>query len=176
MLGGDHHRVHPQGAVLSVILHRDLGLAIRAQVVHQSLLADLGQTAGQPLGQRDGQRHQLGGLVAGVAEHHALVPSPVVQAVVLGALLGLQTLVHAHGDVGGLLIDGGDHRACVTIKAELGPVIADLLHNLSGDLWDVHITGGSDLPHHVDQAGGRRGLTGHPGVRVLGQDGVQYRI
>ena len=103
-------------------------------------------------------------------------PGAVVQAVVLLPLLGLQALVHPQGDVGGLLVDGGEDGAGVAVKAELGPVIADVPHHLPGDLGDVHIAAGGDLPHHVDQAGGHRGLTGHPGLGVLGQNGVQHRV
>ena len=139
VLGGDHHRIHTDGPVVLVVLHRHLGLAVRPQVVHLALLADLRQLHGQLLGQGDGQGHELGGLVAGVAEHHALVPRAVVQAVVLLALLGLQALVHPHGDVARLLVNGGNHRAGLAVEAEFCPVIADLLHHLPGNLGDVHI-------------------------------------
>ena len=37
------------------------------------LLRDLGEPLDEPVGEGDGQRHQLGRLVAGEAEHHALV-------------------------------------------------------------------------------------------------------
>ena len=176
MLGGYHHRVDTLGAVILVVLHGDLGLAVGSEVVHQTVLADLGQAHGQLVGQGQGQGHQLGGLVAGIAEHHALVAGPVVQTVVLLTLLGLQALVHTHGDVGGLLVDRGDDGAGVAVKAELGPIIADVPHHLAGDLGDVHIAGGGDLAHHMDQAGGHCGLAGHPGLGVLGQDGIQHRV
>ena len=176
MLGGDDHRVDALGTVVLVILHGDLGLAVGPEVVHQALLPHLGQAHRQLVGQGQGQGHQLGGLIAGIAEHHALVAGAVVQTVVLLALFHLQALVHAHGDVGGLLVDGGDDGAGVAVKAELGPVIADVPHHLAGDLGDVHIAGGGDLAHHMDQAGGHRGLAGHPGLGVLGQDGVQHRV
>ena len=176
MLGGHHHRVDADGLVVLVVLHRDLGLAVGPEIVHLALLADLGELHSQLLGQGDGQGHQLRGLVAGVAEHHALVTGAVVQAVVLAALLGLQALVHAHGDIPRLLVDRGDDGAGLAVKAELGPVIADLLHHLAGQLGDIHIAGGGDFPHDVDQAGGRRGLAGHPGLGVLGDDGVQHRV
>ena len=59
--------------LVAVVLDGDLGLAVRAQVRDGAVLADLGQAAGQPVRQRDRQRHQLGRLVAGEAEHQALV-------------------------------------------------------------------------------------------------------
>ena len=176
MLGGHHHRVNAQGLVILVILHGDLGLAVGTQIVHQPLLAHLGQAAGQLVSQGDGQRHILLRLIAGVAEHHALVSGSVVQAIVLLPLLGLQALVHAHGDVGGLLVNRGEHRTGVAVKAKLGPVITDVSHHIPGDLGDVHIAAGGDLPHHMDQAGSHCGLTGHPRSRVLSQDRVQHRV
>src|SRR5699024_4699646 len=89
--GVDAHRL----AVL--ILHRDLALTVRAQVGQQAAFAHLGQAFGQFVGQADGQRHQFGGLVAGVAEHHALVAGAG------------DFVVGAQRDVGALAVDvGGD--------------------------------------------------------------------
>jgi len=175
MLGGDHHGVHPNGSAVFVILHGDLGFAVGAQIVHQALLADLGQAHGHLLGQGNGQGHQLRGLVAGIAEHHALVAGTVVQLLV-GGLLGLQALVHAHGDVAGLLVDVGDHGAGVAVEAVLGPVIADVQHHLAGELGDIHIAVGGDLAHDVDQTRGGAGLAGHAAIGVLLQDGVQNGV
>ena len=172
MLGGQDHGVHAHRLVVLVVLHGHLGLAVGAQVVHGPLLAHLGQALGHLVGQGDGQGHELRGLVTGIAEHHALVAGTVVQRAV-SALFGLQGLVNAQGDVRALLVDVGDDAAGVAVKAVLGPVIADLPDDLAGDLGDVHVAAGADLPHDVDQARGRGGLAGHPAQGVLGQDGVQ---
>lgn len=72
VLRGDHHGVEADGLV-AVVLDGDLGLAVRAQVRDGPVLADLGEPLGEAVRQRDRQRHQLGGLVRGVAEHQALV-------------------------------------------------------------------------------------------------------
>ena len=175
MLGGDHHGIHTGGLAILVILHRHLRLAVGAQVIHQLFLTDLRQALGHLLGQGDRQRHQLRRLVAGVAEHHALIAGAVVQRTVTG-LLGLQTLVHAHGDIAGLLVDVGDHGAGVAVEAVLGPVIADVQHHLTGDLGDIHVAVGGDLAHDVDQARGHAGLAGHTAIGILLHDGVQNRI
>ena len=155
-----------------VILHGDLGLAVGTEVVHGAVLAHLGEAAGHFVGQGDGQGHELRGLVAGVAEHHALVTGAVVQLAV-ALLLGLQGFVHPQGDVGALLVDVGDDAAGVAVKAVLGPVIADAADHFPGDLGDVHVAVGADLPHDVDEASGSGGLTGHTAQGILGQDGVQ---
>ena len=139
------------------------------------MLAHVGQALGHFLGDGDGQRHQLRGLVAGVAEHHALVAGTVIQLGIAG-VLGLQALVHAQGDVAALLVDIGDDSAGVAIKAVLGPVVADVQHYLAGDLGDVHIAVGGDLAHNVDQARGGTGFAGHAAIGVLLQDRVQDGI
>ena len=175
MLGGDHHGVHPNGSAVFVILHGDLGFAVRAQIVHQALLADLGQAHGHLLGQGNGQGHQLRGLVAGVAEHHALVAGAVVQLAV-GGLLGLQALVHAQGNIAGLLVDVGDHGAGMAVEAILGPVIANVQHHLPRNFGDVHIAVGGDLAHDVDQPRGGAGLAGHAAIGILLQNGVQNGV
>ena len=164
VLGGDDDGVHPDGATLLVILDGDLGLAIGPEIGNQPLLADLGQALGQLVAERDGQGHQLRGLVAGVAEHHALVAGAA------------HLVVGAQGDVPGLLVDVGDDAAGVAVKAVLGPVVADLPHHLAGDPGNVHIAAGADLAHDVQQARGGGGLAGHTAVGVLGQDGVQHRV
>ena len=172
MLGGDHHGVHPDRAVILVVLHGDLALAVRPQVGQLAALADSSEPAGQLLCHGQGQGHQLGGLVAGVAKHHALVAGAVVQLSFLAGAV-LQRLVDAHGDVGGLLVDGGDNGAGVAVEAVLAPVIADVPDHFPGDLGNVHVAGGGDLAHHVDHAGAGGGFAGHAAHGVLLQDGVQ---
>ena len=72
MLGRDDDGLDPlRDAVL--VLDGDLGLAVRAQVGELAGLADLGEPPRHAVGQRDRQRHELGRLAAGEAEHHPLV-------------------------------------------------------------------------------------------------------
>ncbi len=78
VLRGDDHRIHSHWTAGLVIFHGDLTLAVGPQVVHQPLLAHGGQPLGQLVGQRDGQRHKLLCLPAGVAEHHPLVAGAAV--------------------------------------------------------------------------------------------------
>ena len=175
MLGGDHHRVHAGGLAAFVILYGDLGLTVGTQIGQQTLLAHVGQALGHLVGQRDGQGHQLRRLVAGVAEHHALIAGAVVQLVVAG-LLGFQRLVHAQRDIAGLLVDVGDNGAGVAVKAIGGVVVADIADHLAGNLGNVHIAGGGDLAHNVDKARGSGGLAGHAAIGILLEDGVQNGV
>ncbi len=118
-----------------------LGLAVRAQVGHDPVLAHLRQPLGDPVGERDRHRHQLGRLVGRVAEHHALVAGPgQVELVVVGHVgAHLVGAVDALGDVGRLLVDRVHHRARVAVEAVEGVVVADPAHRLAGDLVHVDV-------------------------------------
>src|SRR5206468_11554126 len=50
-----------------------LALAVGAEPGDRAVLAQLGDPVDDPVRQRDRHRHQLGGLVRGVAEHQPLV-------------------------------------------------------------------------------------------------------
>ena len=65
--------VEADGLVVLVVLDGDLGLAVGAEVRDRAVLADLRQPAREVVREVDRQRHQLGGVVARVAEHEALV-------------------------------------------------------------------------------------------------------
>ena len=81
-----------------LVLDGDLGLAVRAQVRQLAGLADLGQPARHPVGERDRQRHQLGRLAAGEAEHHPLVAGAQLER--RGRVVAdLERRVDALGDV-----------------------------------------------------------------------------
>ena len=174
MLGGNHHSVHP-GRNTVLVFHCHLGLSIGAEIGQNLLFAHLGQLAAQLMGQHNGHGHQLGGLIAGKAEHHALIPGAVV-LVLLRLAFGFQRTVHAHGDIAGLLVNGGDDGTGVAVKTVLGPVITDLAHHFPSDVGNVRIATGGNLAHHIDHAGGAGGLTGHPGLGIFFQNGVQHRI
>ena len=132
MLRAEHDGVHAHGVILLVIFDGDLRLAVGTQIVHQLLLAHGGQALGQLVRERDRQRHELRRLVAGVAEHHALIARAVIERVLAG-LLALERVVDAEGNVGALLVDVRDDGAGLAVKAILGAVIADLAHGLAHD-------------------------------------------
>ena len=81
VLRADDDGVEPDGLAV-LVADGHLGLAVGTQVTDQALLADRGEAAGEAVGQRDRQRHQLGGLVAGEAEHQALVAGALAVEVV----------------------------------------------------------------------------------------------
>ncbi|MPN31501.1 hypothetical protein SDC9_178975 [bioreactor metagenome] len=175
MLRGNHHGIHPDGPVVLVILHSDLTLAVGTEVGELAALAHLRQAHGQLLGEGQGQGHQLRRLVAGVAEHHTLIARAVGELAVAG-LLALQGLVHAQRDVGGLFVDRSDDSAGIAVEPIFAPVIADLPDHLPGYFGNVHVAGGGDLAHHVDQSGAGRGLAGHAALGVPLHNRVQHRV
>ena len=80
-------------------------------------LAHLGEAAGHPVREGNRQRHELRRLVAGIAEHHALVARAVGEVVAALAGLELEALVDAHGDVAALLVNRGEDGAGVAVEA-----------------------------------------------------------
>jgi hypothetical protein len=172
VLGGDDHGVEPDG-LAALVLDGDLGLPVGPQVGDHAGAADLGQPARQPVGQGDRDRHQLRGLVAGEADHHALVAGALhVQRVgVAGPLL--EGVVDPLGDVGRLLVDGDGDPAGRPVEAVLGPVVADPEDGPAHHVGDVDIGIGRDLPGHHHQPGGDQGLAGHTAGRVVAQDLVE---
>ena len=91
--------------------------------------------------QRDRQRHQLGGLGAGIAEHHALVArADGLDGVVVDlAAAHLQRVVDAQGDVGRLLVDRRHHAAGIGVEAVLGLGVADAGQGAAHDLGDLDV-------------------------------------
>ena len=117
--------------------------------------------------QRNRQRHQLLGLIARIAEHHALIARADGEVSLRGTLLALKGVVNAECNVGGLLVDGGQDSAGVAVKAVLRAVVADLTNRVADNLRDVHIAGSGNLAHYLNHTGGAGGLAGYAGIRIL---------
>ena len=107
------------------------------------------------------QRHQFGGLVAGIAEHQALVTGPLVE---------IQALAFGHtlGNVRRLLVVSHQHRTTLVVDAVIGIVVADAFEGLARhpDVVDVRV--GRDLARQNHQAGVAQGFGGHSAEFVLG--------
>ena len=101
------------------VFHGNLGLAVRTEEIDFARLADLRELVRQLVRELDRHGHQLGRLVARVAEHHALVAGAAG--------------VHAHGDVGRLRLDGGEHAAGFGVEAILRAGVANVVDHFAGD-------------------------------------------
>src|SRR5262249_56904657 len=90
------------------------------------------------MGGVDGEGHVLLRLVAGVAEHHALVAR---------ALLLEQPLARGHplGDVRRRLLDRDDHRTAVAVEARFGTRVADIADHALRCLAALHYALAGDL-------------------------------
>src|ERR1043165_8879162 len=117
----------------------------------------------------DREGHQLGRLVAGVAEHHALIAR---------ALLLVQSFAFgdALGDVGRLSLDGRDDRAGVAVEASGGVGIANVAHDIAHDFVVADSFFAGDLAGDDDHAGLRQGLAGNAAVGIAVEMRVEYRI
>ena len=167
VLGGDDNGVHADRAVVLVVLDRNLALAVRTEVGEHAALADLGQTLCQLMRQRNRQRHKLRRLVAGIAEHHALIAGADREISLGSAFLALERVVNAERDVCGLLVNRSQNGAGVAVEAVLCTVVADLAHGVACDLRNVYIAGGRDLAHDLNHAGRAGGLAGDARIRIL---------
>ena len=158
----------------ALVADGDLGLAVGAQVGQLPGLAHLGELLGQAVGEVDRQRHELGGVGAGEAEHEALVASTLAVQRVAGPLDPLlEGVVDALGDVRGLPADRDLDSAGLAVEALLGVVVADLEHDVADDVHHLGVALGGDLAGHVDLSGGEQGLDRHAGLGVLAQEVVE---
>ena len=133
MLGGDHYGVDAHGLAVRGVFYGYLALGVGAQIGHErGVAAYVGELAQKQMAQVEGQRHVVGGLVAGVAEHHALVAG----ALVLGIIA-----LYAAVDVGALLVEGREHSARFGFEFKLAAVVAYVLDDLACDLHEVNVGG-----------------------------------
>ena len=108
----------------AIVKDGDLGLGIGAEPVELATVAERGQALEDAVGTDEGEREALGGLVGGVAEHHALVAG----ALFLG-VFALDALV----DVRGLGVEVVDVGEVLPAEAFFGTVVANLLNDTLGD-------------------------------------------
>ena len=156
VLGGDDDRVDAERTIVAGVANRNLALAVGAQEVDHALLAHVGQLLRQLVRRHDRQRHQLGRLVAGVAEHHPLVAGALLVA-------GVDALaVDALGDVGRLLLERHHDAAGLPVEAHRGVAVADLLDDAADDLRDVDLRRGGHLARHHHEPGLGQRLAGDP--------------
>ncbi len=102
------------------------------------------------------------GFVGGIAEHQALVA---------GA-----SGIDAHGDIAGLLVNGGEDGTGVIVESPGGVAVADILNDLANDIGNLDIGLGGDFTGHEGNAGGQHRFAGDSGILVFGDDRVQDSV
>ena len=154
--------------VVVAVFHRHLALRVGAQVGHlPSLAPDVGKHLHYAVGKRERYRHELRGLVGGIAEHHALVAGTLVVL-----FLALNALVY----VAALLVDGCEHAARVAVELVFGLGVANAVDGLAGYRLQVDVLRGAHLAHNHHLAGCHHRLDGCVGVFVVGQKLVEQCV
>ena len=121
------------------------------------------------MGQGDRQRHQFGGLIAGVAEHHTLIAGTHI----LGAVGGR---IHTHCDVRRLLMDGASNIDTFCVKPIFGPCIADFCNTAAGNLLKIWGCLAGDLAHDVHGSRFRCDLYCTPGFGIFVQQRIENTV
>ncbi len=180
VLGRDQDTLDLDGALVAMLVHLvahgHLGLAVGPQVRQHVGPAHLGQPVGDPVRELNRQRHQLGRLVGGVAEHHPLVAGTDLVDRVTVAALDVERLVDSLGDVGRLLVERDDDAARVGVEAVLRARVADPGHRLADETGNVDVGRRRDLAGDDDEARRDQGLAGNAAVGVVRQDGVENGV
>ncbi len=163
MLGGDHDR----GGAARLAVHvfqRHLALGIGPEPRLGARVARLGERVQDAVGEVDGGGHVDFGLVAGEAEHDALVA---------GALVLVAAGVDALRDVGRLLVDVVLQRQALPVEALL--LVPDLLDRVARHLLEqrgVDLGRAARFAGQDHAVGGRHRLDGDARARVVRQKGV----
>jgi hypothetical protein len=110
----------------------------------------------------DGQRHQFGRLVAGEAEHHALIARAAG--------------VHALPDVRRLLLNRDHHAAGVALEAVLRARVAHFVDGAPHHIGNLHIGVRRNLTRNDRQPARQQRLHRYTRLRVLPQALVQNRV
>ena len=152
VLGGDDDGVDALRLAVH-IFHADLALPVRTKIAKLAEAPDLAQLPHQLVRQHDRQRHQLFTLVAGVAEHQALVSGAAG--------------IDPHGDIRRLGLHHIEHAASLCVEAHTGVGKANIGDYLTGNLRNVKDGGSGDLSRHDADAGGHQRFAGHPSRRVV---------
>src|SRR5207249_4495639 len=138
----------------------DLRLAVRPQPRQCAGAPGLGQPATETVRQHDRERHQLGRLATGEADHHALVAGALelVGVALLVAAPLLERVVDAGRDVARLLFEVDlDHRV-VGVETYPFVVVADAADGVPNAFLDVEVGGRGDLADDDAEAFGDGGL------------------
>ena len=100
VLGRKNDGFETAGLAVLVVFYRNLGLAVRTQILEGAVLADLCQLLGELMRQADGIGHVFVRLVRCVAEHHTLVAGTGIQVFRRVAALCFEGLVNTESNVG----------------------------------------------------------------------------
>ena len=165
VLGTQYYSMYAHGLVgLPVEFHAELRLGIGTEIGDFPAVAHICQHAQQLVRKVEGQRHIVGGILAGITEHHALVP---------GALGHLVLAHHAAVYIRALLVDGGDDSAGRGVEAVLRLGVTYAGDGVAHYLLDVHVCVlGRDLASDDYETCCAEGLASYLCLRILAEEFV----
>ena len=111
--------------------------------------------------------HVVVGLVAGIAEHHALVS---------GTLVVLFLTRHAAVYVVTLLMNGSQNTARVVVELVFGLAVANVLDGAAGHGLQINVGTGTHLAHDDHLAGGDERLHGAVRLAVVSKKLIEYGV
>ena len=164
VLNRHHYRGDAHGGI-TVVFHRDLHLAIRADVGDNAGHAGDFQQRYKALGGNHRHRQVFGRFVAGVADHNALIAR--AEGVIVLSLS--QFGFHRARNVGALVVD-------VAVDLVVFRVIADIPQGVADDVEHVGLGRGRDFARHNNVTVGCHDLTGHAAGGIILQTGVQHAV
>ena len=155
VLNRHDHRGDAHGRV-AVVFHRDLHLAIRADVGDNAGHAGDFQQRYKALGGNHRHRQVFGRFVAGVANHNALIARAEGVLVLSLSQFGF----HRARNVGALVVD-------VAVDLIALRVIADIAQGVADDVEHVGLGRGRDFARHNNVTVGYHYLTGHAAGGIM---------
>ena len=178
MLSGDYDGVNAHRLAVGSVFHCHLALRVRAKigaqmtvgvnVGHSVLVAtDFGQFAQQAVAQVERQRHVGIGLVAGIAEHHALVA---------GTLIFFILALNAAIDVGALLMKSREDATRFSFKLERAAIVADAVNNASDGFHQINIGFRLHFAGNGHMACGHKCFASNLRLRVAGKEFVENSV
>ena len=99
MLRRNHNRVHSRRLAIN-IFYRYLRLSVGTKIRKHARFTNLSQSLCHLVCQGNGKRHQLGSLIASVAEHQTLVTRTGIKGIIRLSDLCFKGLVHTHRNIG----------------------------------------------------------------------------
>ena len=155
MLDRNDHCGDAHGRV-AVVFHRDLHLAIRADVGDNAGHAGNFQQRYKALGGNHRHRQVFGRFVAGVADHNALIPC--AEGILVLSVCNFR--LHGSGNVRALVMD-------VAVDLIALRVIANIAQGVADDVEHVGLGRGRDFTRHDNVTVGCHDLTGHAAGGIM---------